>query len=86
MVHHYLAPRREVFIVYPPPPDYGRPDYGRQVVYMEPVQAVPTSDIYMDGLGRYCREYQSIVRIGGAEQPSYGTACRMPDGSWKIVR
>lgn len=35
--------------------------------------------------GRYCREYQTTARIGGQQQRVYGTACRMPDGSWKIV-
>ena len=35
--------------------------------------------------GRYCREYQQTVIIGGREQVAYGTACRQPDGSWRIV-
>jgi len=34
---------------------------------------------------RYCREYQSTTRVGGRLQPSYGTACLQPDGSWEIV-
>jgi surface antigen len=33
----------------------------------------------------YCREYQQWVTIGGVERSSYGTACRQPDGSWRIV-
>jgi surface antigen len=36
--------------------------------------------------GQYCREYQQTVSIGGQEQQAYGTACRQPDGSWKIVK
>lgn len=36
--------------------------------------------------GQYCREYQQTVTIGGQEHQAYGTACRQPDGSWKIVR
>lgn len=35
--------------------------------------------------GRYCREYQSRAWIGGREQMVYGRACRMPDGSWRVV-
>lgn len=35
--------------------------------------------------GEYCREYTKPVRIGGERQESYGTACRQPDGSWRIV-
>lgn len=36
--------------------------------------------------GRYCREYTQTVMIGGEEHKAYGTACRQPDGSWKIVK
>ena len=34
---------------------------------------------------RYCREYQTTVRIGGRVRHAYGTACRQPDGQWKVV-
>jgi len=36
--------------------------------------------------GQHCREYQQTVIIGGREQEAYGTACRQPDGTWKIVK
>lgn len=35
--------------------------------------------------GQYCREYQQSVTIAGKPETAYGTACRQPDGSWKIV-
>lgn len=35
--------------------------------------------------GRYCREFQHQVSIGGRQEQSYGTACRQPDGSWEII-
>ncbi len=35
---------------------------------------------------RYCREYTTRVNIGGRWQSAHGTACRMPDGSWKIKK
>jgi len=35
--------------------------------------------------GQYCREYQQTVTIGGEPETAYGTACRQPDGTWKIV-
>ena len=35
--------------------------------------------------GRYCREFQQTVTIGGRTEQSYGTACMQPDGSWEIV-
>jgi len=36
--------------------------------------------------GSYCREYQTTVNVGGQSQQAYGTACRQPDGSWKVVK
>lgn len=35
--------------------------------------------------GQYCREYQQTITIGGEAETAYGTACRMPDGTWKII-
>jgi len=35
--------------------------------------------------GRYCREFQHTVAIGGRTEEAYGTACRNPDGSWEVV-
>lgn len=34
--------------------------------------------------GGYCREFQNNVTIGGKDEKAYGTACRQPDGSWKV--
>lgn len=36
--------------------------------------------------GKYCREYTQEITIGGQKQTAYGTACRQPDGSWKLTR
>ena len=35
--------------------------------------------------GAYCREFQSEVTVGGQKEKAHGTACREPDGSWRIV-
>ncbi len=35
--------------------------------------------------GQYCREYQQTIVVGGKTEDAYGTACRQPDGTWKIV-
>ena len=32
-----------------------------------------------------CREYTIDARIGGQTEQVYGTACRQPDGSWKVL-
>ena len=38
---------------------------------------------YQSG-GTYCREFQSDVIIDGKPDKAWGTACRQPDGSWKV--
>lgn len=43
----------------------------------------PTST-YQAPAGQYCREYSQTVNIGGQTEEAYGTACRQPDGTWKI--
>ena len=35
--------------------------------------------------GRYCREFQQKVSIGGKQEAAYGTACQSPDGSWEVI-
>jgi len=39
---------------------------------------------FEDSSGRQCREYQQEIMVGGEKHQSYGTACRMPDGTWQI--
>lgn len=39
---------------------------------------------YQTASGQYCREFQQTVTVQGESQQAYGTACRQPDGSWKI--
>ena len=45
----------------------------------------PTRDGYADN-GNYCREFQQTITVSGETQQAYGTACRQPDGSWRIVK
>ncbi|MEQ9639412.1 MAG: RT0821/Lpp0805 family surface protein [Alphaproteobacteria bacterium] len=40
---------------------------------------------YQANDGQYCREFQQTVTVGGREESAYGTACRQPDGTWKVV-
>ena len=44
----------------------------------------PTRDGY-SGTGSYCREFQQSVTVGGRQQRGFGTACRQPDGTWKLM-
>jgi surface antigen len=47
--------------------------------------SVTPTRTYETAQGQYCREYQETVTIDGKQHKAYGTACRQPDGSWKIV-
>ncbi len=40
---------------------------------------------YTDAGGGYCREYTTTAVINGRAERVYGTACRAPDGSWRLV-
>ena len=46
---------------------------------------ITPSNYYQTAQGGYCREYQQTIVVGGKESQGYGTACRQPDGTWKIV-
>ncbi|MBF0250638.1 MAG: glycine zipper 2TM domain-containing protein [Alphaproteobacteria bacterium] len=35
--------------------------------------------------GTYCRDFTQTVDIDGQRQNATGTACRQPDGTWRIV-
>src|SRR5919198_1179039 len=54
------------------------PDSGHRGV-VTPVRTYQTAS------GQPCREYTQTITIGGEPHHSYGTACRQPDGSWKLV-
>lgn len=76
---HYYPPR--VVYYYPPPPP---------VVYVPvprgpAVAAQPASPVFQTPQGQYCREYQATLNIGGTAQPSHGTACLQPDGTWRLM-
>ena len=43
----------------------------------------PTKTYYLES-GTPCREYIIDGTVGGKRQEIYGTACRQPDGSWRI--
>jgi hypothetical protein len=40
---------------------------------------------WTDASGRQCREYTTTREIDGRATKVYGTACRDPDGQWRIV-
>jgi surface antigen len=58
---------------------WNNPDSGNSGT-VTPVREGPTQS------GEYCREFEQTVTIGGRTEQAHGTACRQPDGSWKIVQ
>ncbi len=54
------------------------PDSGNQGT------VTPTRTVHSDE-GVPCREYRTTVTVGGDAVEAYGTACRNPDGTWRIV-
>ena len=43
----------------------------------------PTST-YQAQNGQYCREYEQTITVSGETRKAFGTACRQPDGIWKV--
>ncbi len=58
--------------------EWYNPDTGHRGV-VEPRPAFQNPE------GQYCREFTQTITVGGEQVEGYGTACRQPDGSWKIV-
>lgn len=61
------------------PSTWTNPDTGHSGT-IKPVKT------YKTARNQYCREYQQTVTIGGKTERAYGTACRQPDGTWKILK
>jgi len=72
----YHRPHERVVVIAPPPPVVVEP--APAVVAPPPIQTAAAP-------APYCREYQTVTVVDGKPVPSYGQACRQPDGSWKIV-
>jgi hypothetical protein len=63
----------------PPPPPSAAPS--------PPPRPLGTvSPIHGGALRPECREFRQTITISGQPVQAYGTACRQPDGIWKIVR
>lgn len=62
----------------------GQPAYWTNQKTGTEYQVTPVKNVTVHG-NRYCREYRTTAFVGGKSQEVYGTACRQPDGSWKVV-
>lgn len=49
------------------------------------VETIVPKPAFQSG-GTVCREFTKTVTIGGTQQQAYGTACRQPDGTWKLAQ
>jgi surface antigen len=58
------------------PTSWRNPDTGNNYT-ITPTRTYETST-------GYCREYTMEGKIGGQSERIYGTACRQPNGDWKI--
>jgi surface antigen len=64
---------------------------GQSIVWSNPESGhsgtiTPVREGTIPSTGEYCREFQQNVQVGGQTQKAYGTACRQPDGSWRVVQ
>ncbi|PIW26868.1 MAG: hypothetical protein COW30_12880 [Rhodospirillales bacterium CG15_BIG_FIL_POST_REV_8_21_14_020_66_15] len=58
---------------------WNNPDSGNRGTYT-PLRDGTSSQ------GRYCREFQQTITIGGKTEQGIGIACREPDGTWRILQ
>lgn len=67
---------------------YGALQTGRQMNWNNPQSgnygSVTPGPAYSN-YGSECRQYSHTVYIGGRPETVYGTACRQPDGSWRVA-
>ena len=62
----------------------GQPAYWTNQKSDTRYKVLPTKNVTVQG-NRYCREYTTTATVAGKQQQVYGTACRQPDGTWKMV-
>jgi surface antigen len=79
---YYAPPPPPAGYYYAPAPAPAYSYYPAQPAYAPPPAPAPTASYSTAN----CREYSGTIIIDGREQPSYGTACLQPDGTWRIVR
>lgn len=58
--------------------EWKNPDSGHSGTF------VPTRTYTLEG--RHCRDYTSAIHIDGKIHEAHGRACRLPDGTWEIVK
>lgn len=80
---YYIAP--SYYLPPPRPVVYQTTVVRPQTYVVSGMAADQASPTYSDSYGRMCREYTTTSWVGGTPQNVYGTACLMPDGSWRTI-
>ena len=70
---------------YPPPASQTPAGYTPSAATQAPSITYTSRRPWTDASGRQCREYQTTRDIQGRATKVYGTACRDPDGQWRII-
>jgi hypothetical protein len=70
---------------YPPPAPSAPSGYTPSAAPQTPPITYTPRRPWTDASGRQCREYQTTRDVQGRSTKVYGTACRDPDGQWRIV-
>jgi hypothetical protein len=73
---------------YPPPPPPAYSYYPAPAYYAPPAPAYVEPDQQAAAPGydqSNCQPYHSTVVVGGQRERVSGTACRQPDGTWRLV-
>jgi len=62
---------------------------GQPVAWNNPDQqgdyVVTPRKTWRNDSGAYCREYITQATVAGQRQQTYGSACRQPDGTWRVA-
>ncbi|MBT3991403.1 MAG: glycine zipper 2TM domain-containing protein [Rhodospirillaceae bacterium] len=48
-------------------------------------RVTPTNTERVASSGEYCREYEHEITVDGRKEIVKGTACRQPNGSWRVI-
>lgn len=87
-VGHYLDDRDKQLATQAAQQAFENGQTGKPTVWNNPDTgnsgSITPTRTYQLANGTYCRQYEQTIVVGGERQQAYGTACRQPDGTWKI--
>ncbi|MBL4692987.1 MAG: hypothetical protein JKY92_06625, partial [Magnetovibrio sp.] len=67
--------------------EYEKP--GKRVSWSNPDSGnsgyVTAAETYKNEDGENCRNFETTAEVEGEDHTTSGTACRLPDGQWKVM-